>query len=170
MNITAKTVRLLDQDGKQVGIVSIEEARRKSNDVRLDLVEISAKADPPVARIVDFKKFKYEEAKKERGAKKKVRQTGTKEIWLGPLMSDHDLEFRLARAKEFLLNGDRVKLTVKFGGREITHPEFGYKILERSVDKLADISEKDAEPKLIGRRLTMSLKPNKGNKNEAKNK
>lgn len=135
----------------------------------MDLVEISPKANPPVAKIVDFKKFKYEEARKERTAKKKIKQTGTKEIWLGPLMSGHDLEFRLAQAKEFLTSGNRVKLTVKFGGREITHPEFGHKILETSVEKLADISEKDSEPKLIGRRLTMSLKPAKGNKNETKN-
>lgn len=135
----------------------------------MDLVEISPKANPPVAKIVDFKKFKYEEAKKERSARKKVRQTGTKEIWLGPLMSDHDLEVRLNRAREFLTIGDRVKLTVKFGGREITHPEFGHKVLNISAEKLADIAQKDTEPKLIGRKLSMSLKPVKGSRHEAKN-
>ena len=169
LNINAKTLRLIDQSGKQVGIVSIEEARKKSAEADLDLVEISPKADPPVAKIVDFKKFKYEEAKKERAARKKVRRTGTKEIWLGPLMSDHDLEVRLNRAREFLTIGDRVKLTVKFGGREITHPEFGHKVLNTAAEKLTDISERDSEPKLMGRRLTMSLKPTKGNKNEDKN-
>lgn len=135
----------------------------------MDLVEISPKANPPVAKIVDFKKFKYEEAKKERSARKKVRQTGTKEIWLGPLMSDHDLEVRLNRAREFLTIGDRVKLTVKFRGREITHPEFGHKVLNISAEKLADIAQKDTEPKLIGRKLSMSLKPVKGSRHEAKN-
>ena len=90
------------------------EARKKSRDEDLDLVEIAPKANPPVVRIVDFKKFKYEEAKKERVAKKKTREVDTKEIWLGPLMSEHDLKIRVDQARSFLTIGDRVKLTVKF--------------------------------------------------------
>lgn len=134
----------------------------------MDLVEISPKADPPVVRIIDFKKFKYEEARKERSARKKTKKVETKEIWLGPLISEHDLEIRLSHAKAFLTNGDRVKLTVKFGGREIAHPEFGYKILDKSVEKLSDIAQKDSEARFIGRKLSLSLNPAKVKKNETK--
>ena len=144
------------------------EARKRSRDESLDLVEIAPKANPPVVRIVDFKKFKYEEAKKERVAKKKTREVDTKEIWLGPLMSEHDLKIRVDQARSFLTVGDRVKLTVKFNGREITHPEFGYRILEEAVKNLAEVGEKDSEPKMMGRRLVLNLKPSKGSKHETK--
>jgi translation initiation factor IF-3 len=127
----------------------------------LDLVEIAPKAEPPVVRIIDFKKFKYEESKKERTSKKKTREAETKEIWLGPLISKHDLEVRIEQTKAFLDKGDRVKLTVKFGGREIVHPEFGYKVLEKVATALEDSGEKDSEPKLVGRNLSFNLKPKK---------
>lgn len=170
-NIRANTVRLIDETGKQVGLVELSKALNLARDKELDLVEVASKADPPVVRIVDFKKFKYEEAKKERTARKKTRQVDTKEIWLGPLMSDHDLEVRMAHARIFLSHGDRVKLTVKFGGREIAHPEFGFKLLEKAEALLNEQAEKDSEPKMMGRNLSVSLKPTKGNKHhEEKNK
>ena len=170
-NIRAKTVRLIGETGKQIGVVEINEAMSLARDRDLDLVEVASKVDPPVVRIVDFKKFKYEEAKKERTTRKKTRKVDTKEIWLGPLMSEHDLEIRMEHAKNFLAHGDRVKLTVKFGGREIAHPEFGYKLLEKAGALLSEQAEKDSDPKMMGRNLSVSLKPTKGNKkHEEKNK
>jgi translation initiation factor IF-3 len=152
---------LIDEDGKQVSVVDIDEARRLSREAGLDLVEIAPKANPPVVRIIDFKKFKYEESKRERTSKKKPKEPDTKEIWLGPLISEHDLKVRTEQAKVFVTNGDRVKLTVKFGGREIVHPEFGYEVLEKVVLALSDCAEKDSKPRLVGRNLSLSLKPKK---------
>lgn len=163
-------MRLLDPSGKQIGIVDTSEAIRQARELNLDLVEIAPKAQPPVAKITDFKKLKYEESKKERSAKKKTRQIETKEIWLGPLMSEHDLKVRVGHAQEFLKLGDRVKLTVKFGGREIVHPEYGFKTLERAVDMLVETGEKDSEPRLVGRNLSLSMKPTKGKIHEKEDK
>lgn len=139
--------------------MSIEEALKRARESQLDLVEIAAKAEPPVVRIVDFKKFKYEESKKERISKRKTKETDTKEIWLGPLISEHDLAIRIEQAKNFLNAGDRVKLTVKFAGREIAHPEFGFKVLEKAVSELESAGVKDGEPKLVGRTLSLSIQP-----------
>lgn len=158
-NIQAKEVRLIDASNKQIGVVTIEEARNQARNAGLDLVEIASSASPPVVKIVDFKKFKYEEAKKERLARKKTHETDTKEVWLGPLISPHDLETRLRRAKEFLTEGDRVKLTVRFSGREMAHPEFGHEVLKKSEQFLAEIGSKDGEPRFFGRNLSLSFNP-----------
>jgi len=158
-NIIAKTVRLISEEGKQIGVVSLEEARRKAAESKLDLVEISGTAKPPVIRLVNFKKFKYEEEKKERLSKRKTRETDTKEIWLSPNISDHDLDIRIQRASEFLQAGDRVKLTVKFAGREIAHPERGHQVLSKAQDLLKEAGEKDSEPRMLGRALVINIKP-----------
>lgn len=148
----------MDFDNKQVGVVEIGKALEQARQLGLDLVEISGNAQPPVVRIVDFKKFKYEEAKKDRLARKNTHQTETKEIWLGPLIGQHDLENRLRRAKEFLEIGDRVKLTVKFSGREMNHPEFGHEVLNKSKTFLNEVGEADGFPKFLGRNLSLSFK------------
>lgn len=158
-NIRATEVRVIGFDNKQVGVLKIEEAIEMARKDSFDLVEIAGNAKPPVVRIVDFKKFKYEEAKKERLSKRKTRETDTKEIWLGPLIGTHDLENRLNRAKEFLESGDRVKLTVKFSGREMNHPEFGREVLKKSLETLAEIAEPASEPRFFGRNLTQSFNP-----------
>ncbi len=124
-------------------------------------MEISPTASPPVVRLVDFKKFKYEEAKKERLAKRNTHETSTKEIWLGPLMSPHDLEVRLKRAKEFLEGHDRVKLTVKFSGREMAHPEFGFNVLKKAESSLTEIATADGTPRFMGRNLSLAFNPSK---------
>lgn len=134
---------------------ALEEARKQG----MDLVEITENAKPPVVRIVDFKKFKYEEAKRERIARKKTHETDTKEIWLGPLIGQHDLENRLNRSIEFLKNGDRVKLTVKFSGREMNHPEFGHEVLKKSREFISEFGEPSGEAKFFGRNLTQSFNP-----------
>lgn len=149
----------MDQTGKQVGILKIDEAIRQAREQDLDLVEIAPTAQPPVAKIVDFKKFKYEEAKKERLARRKTHEIATKEIWLGPLISPHDLENRLKRAREFFEGGDRVKLTVKFSGREMAHKEFGYEVLEKAKVFLAESGTADGEPRMFGRNLSLGFNP-----------
>jgi len=150
---------VIDEKGKQIGVMDLDEALRKAREASLDLVEIAEKADPPVVRVINFKKFKYQEAKKERVARRKTKEIETKEIWLGPLIGDHDLSVRTDQARNFLTAGDRVKLTVKFAGREIIHPEFGHRVLEKILAKLSGFGEKDGEPKLIGKSLILSLKP-----------
>ena len=139
--------------------MATQEALDKSRESDLDLVEIAPNAQPPVVRIVDFKKFKYEEGKKERLARRKTHETDTKEIWLGPLIGEHDLENRLRRAVEFLEQGDRVKLTVKFSGREMAHPEFGREVLKKAGEKLADLATPDGESRFFGRNLSLSFNP-----------
>jgi len=141
--------------------MSLEQALGEAKNQGLDLVEISPNAKPAVVKIVDFKKFKYEEAKRERVAKRKTHETDTKEIWLGPLMSQHDLEVRLKRATEFLEGQDRVKLTVKFSGREMAHPEFGHEVLKKATTFLAELGTPDGTPKFFGRNLTLSFNPSK---------
>ncbi len=160
-NIRAQEVRLIGADNKQIGVVKLDTALNQARDEGLDLVEISPNAVPPVVRLVDFKKFKYEEAKKERVAKRNTHETSTKEIWLGPLMSEHDLETRLKRAKEFLEAHDRVKLTVKFSGREMAHPEFGFNVLKKAQSTLAEIAAADGAPRFMGRNLSLSFNPSK---------
>lgn len=135
----------------------MEKARKES----LDLIEIARNAKPPVVKIADFKKFKYEEDKKERKAKKSTRETDTKEIWLSPTISDHDLETRLSRIKHFLKLGDRVKLTVKFAGRQIVHPKLGHNMLEKVMENLTGEAERDSEPKMAGRNLSLNIRPAK---------
>jgi translation initiation factor IF-3 len=152
---------VLDQDGKQIGIMNLSEALTKARNIGLDVVEITQKAKPPVVKIVDFKKFKYEEARKERVAKKKTKESQTKEIWIGPLIDKHDLETRLRQSQDFFKNGDRVKFTVKFTGRQMTHRELGYQVLEKVEAALSEIAEKDGESRFIGRRLSQPFKPRK---------
>jgi translation initiation factor IF-3 len=154
----------LDQAGKQIGVLKIEEALKVSREQGLDLVEIAGTAKPPVVKLVDFKKFKYEEAKRERIARRHTHEIDTKEIWLGPLISPHDLENRLKRAKEFFADGDRVKLTVKFSGREMAHKEFGYQVLDKAKIFLQEAGSPDGEPKFFGRNLSLGFSPiRKGN-------
>jgi translation initiation factor IF-3 len=127
----------------------------------VDLVEVAPSANPPVAKLIDFKKFKYEENKKLRLSRRGTHESSTKEVWLGPLMSDHDLDTRLKRAKLFLSEGDRVKFTVKFSGREMNHPEFGHRVLGKVKDKLVGIANQDGFPRFLGRNLSVGFLPEK---------
>lgn len=126
-----------------------------------DLIEVAPQADPPVARIFDFQKFRYEESKRERGSKKGG-EGGLKELWLSPRIADHDLRVRLNRAEEFLKDGYKVKLTVKFKGREMTHPELGHQVLKEALSVLGDNAAIEREPKFEGRRLAMIITKIKG--------
>lgn len=158
-NISAAQIRVIDSQGKQVGVLTKEEAIAKAKELAVDLVEIGPNAKPPIAKLIDFKKFKYEESKKERLSKKNTRETQTKEIWLGPLISPHDLETRLNRAREFLSKQDRVKFTVKFSGREMAHQELGHQLLARVKQSLLETATMDGVPKMMGRNLSAAFSP-----------
>ena len=149
--IFANELRVLDEQGEQIGILKKQEALEKAKEQELDLVEVAPTAKPPVARIIDFKKFLYQEEKKRRETKRKAKSSETKEIRLGPFMNEHDLETMTKRAREFLEENDKVKLVVRFKGRQMGHPEFGLKVVGKAIDMLSDISKVDKDPHFEGR-------------------
>lgn len=165
--IFALELRVLDSEGKQIGILKKFEALKKARELGLDLVEIAPSAKPPVARIIDFKKFLYQEEKKRREEKKKSKNSETKEIRLGPFMDDHDLFTLVKRAREFLEGNDKVKLVVRFSGRQMAHPEFGHQVIGKAVSSLSDISKVDKQAHFEGRQLITMLSPERKKKNEA---
>ncbi len=159
---------MIDNEGKQLGVLSLEEALARAKEAGVDLVEVASNANPPVAKLIDFKKFKYEENKKLRLSRRNNHESSTKEVWLGPLMSDHDLDNRVRRAKEFLLSGDRVKFTVKFSGREMAHPEFGHRVIEKTKERLQGIAVQDGVPRFLGRNLAVGFLPDKSHSSQEK--
>lgn len=167
--IFASTLRVLDTEGKQIGIISKFEALEKARSQGLDLVEIAPAAKPPVAKIIDFKKFLYQEAKKSREEKRNAKSSDTKEVRLGPFMSDNDLGVMSRRAREFLLDGNKVRLIVIFKGRQVTHPEFGHTILDKVLESLKDVSKVERERHLEGKKLMILISPDKKKQNEEKN-
>lgn len=167
--IFASSLRVLDSEGKQIGVLAKFEALAKARELGLDLVEIAPTAKPPVAKIIDFKKFLYQEDKKKKEEKKKARVSETKEVRLGPLMDDHDLEVMIKRARGFLTDGDKVRLVVKFAGRQITHPEFGQEILRKTIQSLSDISKIEKDPKFEGKQLITIISAERKQNAEEKN-
>lgn len=159
--IFASTLRVLDSEGKQVGILSKYEALSMARKQALDLVEIAPVAKPPVAKIIDFKKFLYQEEKKKREEKRKAKTSETKEVRLGPFMSDNDLGVMVRRAKEFIDDGDKVRLVVKFKGRQITKREFGAEVIQKVVNSLSDIAKIEKEPRMEGRQMVAILSQEK---------
>ncbi|HET9946872.1 MAG TPA: translation initiation factor IF-3 [Patescibacteria group bacterium] len=157
--IQAQELRVLDSENKQVGVLSKMEALQRARDEGLDLVEIAPSAKPPVAKIVDYKKFLYQQEKKKREEKKKAKVTETKEVRLGPFMDDHDLQIAASRAKGFLEDGDKVRFVVKFRGRQITRPQFGFEVISKISDILESVSKMEREPKLEGRQIMAILSP-----------
>lgn len=137
--ITSPQLRLLDEDGKQIGVVTKLEALQKAKELNIDVVEVSSNANPPVAKLIDFKKFKYQEAKKERDSRKSQKNVGVKEIRLRPFIGQHDFDTRIAKAVEFLKEGNQVKIVVFFRGREITRKEFGFEVMKKFISALENI-------------------------------
>lgn len=164
--ITAREVRLIDEAGRQVGIVLKDDALREAQKKQLDLVEIAPKANPPVAKLADFKKFLYLEEKKRRAEKKKSGEQEIKEIRFGPFTGEHDLKVRVERAKAFLKAGHRIKIVVKFTGRQMAHPAFGHKILEDFLSQISALSKLEREPHFEGRFLWTIVSPGKEQKKE----
>ncbi|MBI2028711.1 MAG: translation initiation factor IF-3 [Candidatus Levybacteria bacterium] len=157
--IFANTLRILDAEGKQVGIFSRFEALKKARENGLDLVEVVPMANPPIAKIIDFKKFLYQEAKKKKEEKKRSKISETKEIRLGPFMNDHDLQVMVRRGTVFLTNNDKIRLIVKFVGRQIAHPEFGQGIIQKAIDGLSGLSKIERPPHFEGKQLIAILSP-----------
>jgi translation initiation factor IF-3 len=154
-------VRLLDETGKQIGLLSKMDALRKAQSEKKDLVEIAPNAVPPVVKLIDFKKFRYLEAKKERESKKSVKNVGVKEIRLSPFMGEHDLQTKLKQAIGFLKDGNQIKISVPFRGREITKKEFGFEIIRKASLALADKAKTVRPPYFEGRVLVTMLAPTK---------
>lgn len=164
--ITAHTLRVLDSEGKQIGVLSKFEALQKARLLELDLVEIAAGAKPPVAKIINYKKFLYQEEKKKREEKRKSKVSETKEIRLGPFMNEHDLDVMIRRGREFLGDGDKVRVVVKFIGRQITHPEFGQQIMQKFLFALSDISKTERDAHFEGKQYICILSPERKRSNE----
>jgi len=159
--IIAPEVRLIDEDAKQIGVMSIADARKLSFESGLDLVEIAANAKPPVVKLIEFAKFKYQEAKKLKSEKKGLKGGETKEIQMTPFISDNDYETGIKKAQRFLTTGNKVKLSIKFQGRQIQHQEFGHNLVEKFKTDLAEFGSPEGESKLMGKRLMFTLGPSK---------
>lgn len=162
-DIRDKQVRLIDAEGNQVGIVSIKEAMDAAMASNLDLVNIAPAAKPPVCRIMDYGKFRFEQAKKEKEARKRQHVVEVKEIRFSPKIDVHDFEVKLKNARRFLEDGNRVKVTVRFRGREMAHTSIGQQLLQKFAEQCQDLATMDKNPKLEGRQMTMFLAP-KANK------
>lgn len=159
--IRAREVRVIGAEGDQLGIMPRADAIALAHEAGLDLVEVAAASDPPVCRIMDYGKFKYEQQKKKADAKKRQSVIQIKEIKVRPKTDDHDYDTKLRHIRRFLEDGDRCKVTVFFRGREIVHKDRGIAILERMVADLADVAKQEQPPKAEGRTLQMLLVPKK---------
>ena len=159
--ITAPEVRLIGEEGEQLGIVSISEALAKADDAGVDLVLIAPTAQPPVCKIIDYGKFRYEAARKEKDAKKKQKVIEVKEVRLSPNIDDNDLNTKISSARKFLEKGNKVKVTLRFRGREIARMNSSKYILDDIAEKLSDTAVVDKPSKAEGRSLVMFLSPKK---------
>jgi translation initiation factor IF-3 len=151
----------VDEDGSQLGVMTPWDALQKAQERGLDLVEVAPGANPPVCRIMDYGKYKYEQKKKQAASKSKAHAATLKEVKLRPRTDDHDLEFKVRSARRFLVEGDKVKVTLMFRGREIVHTSLGFEQLDRVKTMLADIANVESTPRLEGRFMSMILVPNR---------
>lgn len=158
-NIKAKQVRLIDADNENRGVVSIKEALAAAEEAGLDLIEISPQANPPVCKILDYGKYRYEQQKKKNEAKKNQKVVEIKELKLRPVIEVHDYEVKLKQAKKFLEQGNKVKFTMRFKGRELSANDMGKQIMAQIVEDLEACSRVDSEMKLEGRQMMMILSP-----------
>ncbi len=157
--IRAREVRVVAPDGSQIGVKGIEEAKWLADQLGLDLVEVAPEARPPVVRLMDYGKYKYEQSVKAREARKRQTRTVIKEVKLRPKIDTHDFEVKRLRAERFLDEGDKVKVTMMFRGREVTHPDIGRDLLKRFSAELDGFCTVEQMPKLEGRNMTMVLAP-----------
>ena len=157
--ISAPTIRLVDPDGEMVGVLSAEEGLQMAIDAGLDLVEVSPNADPPVCKILDYGKFKYEQQKKRNEARKKQKIIEVKEIKMRPGIDEHDYQVKMRSMRRFLGDGDKVKVTIRFRGREMAHQELGMRVLDRVCGDLDELIKVEMVPQMEGRLMTMVLAP-----------
>jgi len=159
--IRISPVRVIGSDGSQLGIMPVEEALATAEQEGLDLVEVAPTARPPVCRIMDYGKFKYEEARKARSARKKQHQIQVKEVKMRPGIESHDLEFKVRHARRFLEEGNKVKVTMMFRGRQAAHPEIGREVLTKVAEIVDDVGKMESAPQMEARTMTMILAPRK---------
>lgn len=157
--IRAPKVRVISSTGEQVGVVPIHEALLMAEEQGLDLVEIVPGSNPPVCKIINFGKFRYDQSKREKESKKSQHQIKVKEVKLKPNIDVHDLETKTRHARDFLVSGNKVKITCAFRGREVMHPEHGEKIVQKMCQELEDVSTIESPPKMLGRMLLAVLAP-----------
>ena len=159
MRIRVPEVRLIGEDGSQVGVVSTREALSRAQSVGLDLVEISPNAQPPVCRIIDFGKFRYEQEKREKQARQHSSATRIKEIQFHPNVGDHDYQTKVRHLRDFVAEGHRVKVILFFRGRESAHQEIGFEVMNRVIRDVQDVAQAEQLPRLMGRNILMMLIP-----------
>jgi translation initiation factor IF-3 len=152
-------VRVISESGEQIGVLSLREALMKADEAGLDLVEISPAAKPPVVKIIDYGKFRYHQQKKEKDSKKAQVQIRVKEIKLKPNIDEHDFQTKLKHAREFILKGNKVRVSIMFRGREMLHIDIGEKVVDQFCVQLADIAILEAAPKMMGRTMSTVLAP-----------
>lgn len=157
--IKVPTIRLVDADGEMVGVVSVQEGLEMAVEVGLDLVEVSPAADPPVCKILDYGKFKYAEQKKRNEARKKQKVIEIKELKMRPGIEEHDYQTKMRSMARFLDDGDKVKITIRFRGREMAHQDLGAKVLIRIQEDIAEIAKVEQSPRTEGRMMTMVIAP-----------
>ncbi len=160
--IRGKEVRLVGEKGEQLGLMPLYKAREISKKQNLDLVEVAPTAVPPVCRLMDYGKYKYEQTKKEREARKSQKLSLLREVRLRPKIGEHDFEAKARSARKFLEGGDKVKVTIMFRGRENTHPELGLRLLERMLESLKELALVEKQPTRMGARLHLILSPQAG--------
>lgn len=166
--ITAKEVRVIGENGEQLGIMSVLDARKAARERELDLVEVSPGAEPPVCRLLDFGKFKYQQAKKERQATRSQRSTGLREVRLRPKIGQHDIDFKVRMVMRLLSEGSKVKILVMFRGREIAHPGLGRELIDNVVAAIGEAAKIDRHIAMEGRNMSVILSPGKIPKGEPK--
>jgi translation initiation factor IF-3 len=164
--IRAPKVRVISQTGEQIGVLSLYEALAMAEQDGLDLVEISPGASPPVCKIINYGKFRYDQTKREKESKKSQHQVKIKEVKLKPNIDDHDFETKVRHARDFITKGNKVKVSCVFRGREMAHPEIGQRLIEKFGDDLADIASVESAAKMFGRMLTVVLAPGARKKKE----
>jgi translation initiation factor IF-3 len=157
--IRVPEVRLIGADGQQVGVMPTKEALAHAIEAHLDLVEVAPQANPPVCRIMDYGKFKYQQSKKQQEARRRSTTIQVKEVKVRPKIEEHDMGFKLRNARRFLEEGDKVKISVIFRGREIAHTDRGFRLLAQMAEALADVGHVEQNPKLEGRNLSMIVAP-----------
>jgi translation initiation factor IF-3 len=152
-------VRVVSAEGEQLGIMTIQEALEAARSRDFDLVEVASEAQPPVCRIMDFGKYKYTQARRQKEARKKQTTIMVKEVKMGPKTEKHDFDFKLKHVRRFLEEGHKAKVTVRFKGREMAHTELGWKMLNRMVEAVSDIAVTENNPRMEGRMLHIMLSP-----------
>ncbi len=159
-----KEVRLIGKDGEQLGVLPIKEALKKAKELDVDLVEVSPNADPPVCKLIDYGKFLYQKEKKAKEARKKQKVVEVKEFKLRPWIDNHDFSYRLTQMKDFLQRGDKVKITIRFRGRELSHANLGFELVNKVLEQLKENCVVEKPAKMEGRNIVLVLAPAKQKK------